>query len=100
MRPAGTMRWRGIQGQVGTDRNTILWEKPASQSSVHGLSPERLSSRLAHSRDEEPEGLQCTDDTRSSWGLPMPLCSAPAGPQEQGRPAGTDRRAPAKQGTC
>ena len=70
MRPAGTVGWRGIQSQVRTDRNTVLWEKPASQPSGHGALPERLSSRPDHSRDEEPEGLQCRDDTRSSWALP------------------------------
>ena len=58
MRLAGTMGGRGIQGQVGTDRNTILWERPASQSSVHRALPEGLSSRPAHGGDEEPEGLQ------------------------------------------
>ena len=36
MRPAGTVGWRGIQSQVGTDRNTVLWEKPASQPSIPG----------------------------------------------------------------
>lgn len=58
MRPAGTMGGRGIQGQVGTDRNTILWEKPASQSSAHRALPRTPFLKACPGRDEEPEGLQ------------------------------------------